>query len=550
MSQEPIDIETTLKQAEAAENERRYADAVAVYEKLVSRFPSQPELLCLQGNALFRAGDPDLGTAALRKAVALKPDFALAWHCLGAIQRSQGRLEEALASFARAAKTPGQLDSLCGFADVLFLLNRRDAAVQAYKVALSLAPRYLPALVNLGAVLYRMRRYEESADLCRKALEVSPDSANALSNLGNALAETDRPLEALAYHEKALAVEPEHPELLLNLGNAYLKLNRVGDAIDCFRRAQRGAPEFIEAILLEGTSWLRLGNGREGWWRYEYRLKENLFSGDRKPRLAPGAELRGRTVLLEFEEGHGDAFQFLRFVPWLEERGARVELELAESMRSLVARTFPGLRLLPERGGSEDHDLRSNLMSLPYALEVDVGALPDFGRYLQPDTARLSRWKERLAEYRGPKVGIVWAGHPKNIMDRRRSMPLSMLRGLFDGFGGTVFRLQRDCPERDKATLAEWTGLVDVLPGGGDFDELASVLANLDLVVSVDTSVAHLSGALAQKTWVLLAHSPDWRWMEDRTDTPWYPSMRLFRQPAPGDWDSVVAAARAELLRL
>lgn len=550
MSQDPDAFQNTLARAAAAENAGSFDEAAREYESLAAVAPQNAELLCLLGHALLRANEVERGSAYLEQSLQLKPAFPAALNGLGLAQRKLGKLEEALASFAAAARTPGQLEALCNYGDVLFLLNRREAAVQAYVAVLSFSPRYLPALVNLGAALYRMRRYGESAEACREALSVNPASINAFSNLGNALAELDRPGEALSFHNQALTLAPEDPELLSNLGNTYLKLNRVTEALACFQKSQKLAPSFREAVFLEGTSWLRLGNGAEGWWRYEYRLQEDLFAKDKKPRLAPGVDLQGKTVLLELEEGLGDAFQFLRFLPELRKRGARLQLELTDSMRGLVSRTFPYVELLREREGSPDHDYRSSLMSLPFFFQTDVDSLPATGAYLNPPPERLAHWRDRLGGDRRPRVGLVWAGHPKNIMDHRRSMPLATLRTLFEGFEGTLYRLQKDCPERDRETLEAWTELKTPLPGGSDFDELAALVCNLDLVVAVDTSLAHLSGALARKTWILLAHSPDWRWLEDRSDTPWYPNTRLFRQPSPGDWASTIAQARVALRKL
>ena len=548
----PAPLPEALHTATVLEAAFRYSEAAQLYADQLPFNPSIPELHYLLGHALYKSGTPATACAPLQTALSLKPDFPEAWNCLGLSQRSLGDLDSALASFAQAARHPNELEYLCNLADTLLQVGRSAAAIEAYHVVLALDPDNVPALVNLSAALLATGGYAEAEQLSRRALALAPQSLNALNNLANALAEESRPLEAIELYRSSLTLRPDHPETLCNLGNAYIKLNRLPEALQCFRDAQRLAPDLHEAIFSEGLVWLRLGNFPEGWWRYEHRLLSKTIvpvPSYPQPFLRTSDDLQGKTLFVHADQGLGDDVQFLRFIPALHARGATILLELPATLVPLAQASFPYARVFAEATPPGPFDFHCLLMSLPYILGLkDESELGPF-EYLKVFPLRLAHWRDRLSAQPGPRIGVVWAGSPKNLMDTRRSISLQQLRTVFDEFQGSVYSLQKEIPPLDSTDFAQWPSLHTVITPDVDFAELAAILSSLDLVIAVDTSVAHLAAALGRPTWLLLAHAPDWRWLQDRTDTAWYPSMRLFRQPSPGDWPSVLQSVSAVLAK-
>jgi tetratricopeptide (TPR) repeat protein len=418
-----------------------------------------------------------------------------------------------------------------------------DAAETGYRSALATAPAHALASHYLGVVLYQRNRLDEAIPLLQRAAEDYREEPEFQNNLGLALAAADRNDEAIAAYRRALELKPDHSVAWNNLGLALHASNRLVDAIAAYREAVARSPGFAQAHWNLSLALLAHGDFNEGWREYEWRLQTPGLAngvGDPSGPRWDGAVSNGQTLLVTAEQGLGDVLQFIRFARPLAERGTRVYVRAQRSLARLLA-TAPGVARV---FGPEDTlpacDGHVPVLSLPGALGTDATSIPASVPYLFPDAALCADAAAALAPYAGGlRVGIAWKGSSVHANDRRRSMALGTVASLFLLPGVTWFSLYREADEQEVGGVPAASALVR-LPARRDFDDIAALVAELDLVIGVDTSLVHLAGALARPVWVMLPYSPDWRWQLARSDSPWYPTARLFRQPRPGDWDSVV----------
>ena len=440
---------------------------------------------------------------------------------------------------------------------VELLKEKQFAGAEAkFQKAVELRPNYPDALNNLGVTLRMLGRLEESVTVYRNALRLRSDSPQVYENLGLSLQmlyRFDAAEEALF---KARQLHPNDPLIHRNLGVLYLAQNRCEEAEASFRRSLELNPESAETRMNLGIALLKKGDFAQGWAEYEARLRIQAGVMDTLAPRWDGKPLEGRTILLFAEQGLGDAIQYARFAPLVKARGGRVALVCQAGLKPLFT-TLDGVDELVEgtRTGAATlppFAVQASLLSLPGLLGIRPDTLPAAVPYLHPEPEKRRYWQERLASYTSFKIGIVWAGNPAYGADRERSCSLSDFSPLFSLPGVRWFSLQKRAQGAKAEDLSKFPELTDLSPEQNDFTDTAAMIANLDLVISVDTSVTHLAGALGARAWTLLAYSADWRWMLDRTDTPWYPTMRLFRQPRPADWASVfaeVTSALPEILR-
>jgi Flp pilus assembly protein TadD len=423
-------------------------------------------------------------------------------------------------------------------------------AERQYRAALAVAPAHPYAMHYLGVVHYQRRQLDAALPLLERAAAAVPEEAEFHNNLGLALAEADRNDDAIAAYRRALACRPEHATAWNNLGLALQAVNDLPEAIAAYRSALRHAPDLAPAHWNLALALLAHGDFEEGWREYEWRLAIPELAGHEKPAAGPrwdGVARDGQTLLVTAEQGLGDMLQFVRLAQPLAERGVRVLVRGQPPLLRLLA-TAPGVAGV---FGPDDalpaYDAHVPVLSLPGAMRIDAATIPAPVPYLRADAGRRAAVATALAAH-GPRlrVGLAWRGSRHHANDRRRSIALSTLVPLLSVPGTAWFSLQREEDEREVDDFPAPPPLVR-LPERNDFDGLAALMAELDLVVSVDTSLAHLAGALARPTWLLLPFAPDWRWQLDRADSPWYPTMRLIRQPAPGDWGAVIARVEAEL---
>jgi tetratricopeptide (TPR) repeat protein len=429
-------------------------------------------------------------------------------------------------------------------------LGRADEAVAAFDHVLAADPRNVTALINRGNALIKDKRYDDALGSYDNALSIDPAHAAALTDRGVALAELDRLEEALAAHEQALRVNPHVVAAHVNRGNAMLKLARMEEALANYAEALAHEPDNAEANFNASLARLCLGDFAGGWPQYEYRWKKKDFMSTvpdyPQPLWRGDADLAGKTIFLLAEQGLGDTLQFVRYAPLVAERGAKVILGVQKPLR-LLATTVPGVALVRTDGEPlPDFDTYCPLLSLPLAFGTELATIPANIPYLRPHAERLAQWRPRLPDNGRLRVGICWAGSKDHLNDRNRSMPLDRFATLLSVPNLDFICIQKEVGAADAAALDQH-GVLQLGREFDDFADTAAVVATLDLLVSVDTSVAHLAGAMGKPVALLVPFSPDFRWLLYRTESPWYPSMRLFRQTAIGDWSGPLEKLRAEL---
>jgi tetratricopeptide (TPR) repeat protein len=514
-----------------------------------------PNLSRLQRQAIscFQEGDLDRAEKLSAGILQYRPQDFDALHLLGIINSQRHRTVEALRFLAEALKAnPGSTDAMCNLGLALHASGRYDEAIAYYRNGLQLAPDHPEILYNLGNTCLELRRLDEALASYNAALAIAPGHVGALVNRGNTLLRFNRPAEAIASYDAALAGMPGHPQILTNRGHALRRLDRPADALADIEAALATAPEFAEAHFEEAMAHLALGNFAAGWKAYEWRWKTAAFTRHRRPFQAPpwlGKEpVSGKTVLLHAEQGFGDTLQFIRYAPLLAGRGAKVVCEVQRELLPLLSQ-LPGISVIARGERLPAFDLHCPLLSLPLAFATQPETIPAVIPYLTAPAERVAAWRDRLPPGR-PRAGFVWSGSPSHNNDRNRSIALAQLAGLFEDPAVRCFSLQSEMCAADRESLAQLPNLIELGSGFRDFADTAAVISLLDVVVSVDTAVSHLAGTLGKPVLILLPYAADFRWMRGRDDTPWYPTAKLFRQPALDDWDSVIARVREALQQL
>ena len=471
---------------------------------------------------------------------------------LGNLLLAQGRAKDAAAELAAvAALCPDHAPSRYNFGNALLAAGRAAEAETQFRAALCRDPAHAGAHNNLGNALRTLGRVEEAAESYRRAIALRPDLAGAHNNLGSALLALQRPEQAAAALREALRWHPDYAEACNNLGGALLALDRPEEAIGWFRRAVALDAGQAQARFGESLALLALGRYREGWEAYESRWLDPRFCEDERSydmplwRNAPDQRLAGRTLLLHAEQGLGDTIQFVRYAKLLRRLGARVVLEVQAPLLPLLG----GLADAVIAAGAElpPCDLHCPLLSLPRAFGTELPTVPAESPYLHADPARRARWRDVLGLRTRPRVGLVISGSAEHPEDTLRSIPAATLRPLLTLPNVEFHVVQTELRDQDAAVLHGLPGVRLHAERLADFADTAALLAELDLLVSVDTAVAHLGGALGRPVWLLLQASADFRWLRVREDSPWYPTLRLFRQSEPRRWEPVVARVAAAL---
>jgi len=549
---DPDNIDALCNRGHAFRDLGRWDAALAAYDATLRQRPDQIEALYHRADALVQLGRLDDAVAAYDAAIRVRPEFPEACYNRGNALFQSGRLEDAVASYDAALRIRADPIFLNNRGNALRALGRLQAALSSYEHAIALDANYAEAHSNRGNLLQVLKRVPEALVSYERALAALPDFADAHSNRGTALEAMDHLDGALASYERAIEIDPSHAEAHNNRGNALLDAGRIPEALESYERALALRPDYADAHVNIGMALLLAGDFKRGWAEFDWRWRAPAVANSR-PELA-GAHwtgtdtLRGKSILLWCEQGLGDSIQFCRFAPMVKAQGATVLLWTHAALESLMARMAGVDRVLRSGEAVPRTDFHCPLVSLPLALDIDPDSLPAQHRYLHPDPARVAAWTERLGPRTGPRIGLAWSGNPEHKNDRRRSIPLRQFIDIADG-PGEFFCLQKDVREQDRAVLEQ---RLDVRRFGDelqDFADTAALIQHMDLVIAVDTSVAHLAGALGRPLWLLLPQRPDWRWMLRRDDTPWYPSARLFRQPENGDWRSVIDRVAWELAR-
>jgi tetratricopeptide (TPR) repeat protein len=528
--------------------------AEAIYRQVLAVEPANAQALHFLGVAALQRGQPAAAIEHIARACQLDPMNATYHGNLGSAYGTLGHFDRAVESLKAALRCdPNFADAHNNLGAALSKMGKHEEAVAAIRRAIKLRPTLVAAHINLGNVLQEQAKLDEAIASYRQALRLEPDNVDARYNLGLAVSKRGEFALAEENYRHALRINPRHADALNNLGNALREQGKFAESLACYEQALVLRPDLAQAHKNRGMAWLRLGDWQRGWPEYEWRWRcdDSPPHGFKLPQW-DGSPLAGRTILLHTEQGLGDAIQFVRYVPVVKQRGGTVLLQCQPPLMNLFAHVEGVDQLIPRGEKLPPYDVYAPLLSLPNLLGLPDPAAAGSVPYLFADPELREHWSRELAGIEGRKIGINWQGNPNHPKDTQRSLPLSHFLRLASVSGVRLISLQKNIGLEQLRKLLD-PGLVLDLGSRldeehGAFMDTAAVLASLDLLITSDTAIAHLAGgALGARVWVVLPFSPDWRWMIDREDSPWYPSMRLFRQRRPGDWAEVFERIAAEL---
>jgi tetratricopeptide (TPR) repeat protein len=550
-----FNVQQTMQEAVALHQQGRLREAEKLYARVLKAAPDHFDAMHLCGLAKAQAGQMGEAYRLMASALKLNPQAPDAWMNLANVLHALKRDAEALDSLDKAlALRPGDANALENRGNALLALGRAQEALACFDAVLTRDLRHGGALIGRGSALAILGHPDQALAAFDAALAAMPGHPGTLYNRGNALFDLGRYAEAIAAFDRALAAVPNHAQAWNNRGRALQALDGHADAVTSFDKAIEQQKDYADAHANRALSLLTLGDLQRGFAEYEWRWQRTGMRDTRrsygKPLWLGEFPLARKTILITAEQGLGDTIQFARYVPLLAKSGARVVIEAPPELKPLL-QSLDGVASCHARGDQlPTYDVHCPLGSLPLALKTEPATIPADIPYLRADGARIAKWRQRLEALPGRRVALAWAGNVSHANDRNRSIELKLLEPLLALEGVSFLSIQRELRGDDAAVLARHANVSHLGGKLSDMADTAALLTLADLTISVDTSMVHLAGALARPVWVMLPFAPDWRWTLNGQNSPWYPQARLFRQPALGDWPSVVAAVRAELARL
>ncbi len=536
--------------------------AMADLNRAIELDPDFADAYANRGLLHTQSGENELALADLNRAIELDPDSPETYANRGSLFKQSKANELALEDFNRVIELKPDSPETYVNRGLLFKeFENNELALANFNRAIELKPDYFDAYSHLGILFLSMKQYKSALESFEKALQLNPSSSRVYCNIGVAFQGNEQVDIALEYYEKAIELDPGLASAYCNYGTALLKLNAFEAAIEWFDKAIALDPNDPLAYYSKAFPLLVLGRFEEGLPLYEYRFKTDFFKLEKvniPGKLWLGEQsIRGKTILLHHDAGYGDSLQFSRYAKLLSALGAKVILQVPPGLANLL-KNLEGVDeivvnnealTLETRDLFPPFDVYCPVMSLLLAFKTNLETIPAEVPYLYADPEKVAIWKNRLGKKTRPRVGLAWSGNPVHLNDNNRSIMLAQLLPYLPD-NCEYISLQKEVRDIDKiifAAMTEWQHYEEELE---DFSDTAALCSLMDVVISVDTSVAHLSGALGKPTWVLLPFSPDWRWLLDRRDSPWYPGMRLYRQNQPGNWGDVFDEVRNDLLEL
>ena len=533
----------------ARQAQGRHDEAIECYSQALRIEPTYVAAWSNLGAACHAVGQRDRACEHYKKALALAPQHVEALNNLGVIHHAGKQYASAVACYQAAlAAKPDYLDANVNLGLALKEQGRFDEAIECYQRVIDALPDCAEAHNNLGVVLQSASRRAEAVNAYRRAIELHPMYAEARCNLGALLREEAALEEAVAQFREAIVLQPKLVEAHVGLGDSLSDLNEPAASMKAYDQAIEVAPDHAEARFSRSLALLRSADFEQGWHEFEWRWKTAQLNDRELP--VPqwdGNALEGRTILIHAEQGIGDTFQFIRYLPFVKHKGGHVVFACAERLHPLL-RNAAGIdevvsfdRPLPTC------DCHAPLLALPRLFRTTLEAIPAETPYLRAEDARVEHWREQLGEAQTTRIGVCWKGNPDHRRNHLRSFAVEHLSRLAAVPDVTLISLQR--PDDSAENQADGQAIIQFpqLDHAGAFLDSAAIITNLDLVITCDTSIAHLAGALGTRTWVALDSAADWRWLAQREDSPWYPTMRLFRQTRLGEWDGVFQRMAAQL---
>ena len=595
----PKKIQASFRQAVTLHQQSRFAEAERIYREVLQQEPTYFEALHLLGVVALQTAKAQESVELISKAIVLNPGLAAA-HCnLGSALIALKRFTDAVECLDKAiALEPGlveahsnraaALNALMQYqealvscdkaialksdhpeahnnrADALINLGRYEEALKSCDTAVALRPNLPEMHNNRGRALNALTRHEEAIASYARAIALKPDYAEAYNNCGSALYNLGRPEHALVSYDRAIALRPEYAEAHSNRGTALGLLNRHEEALASYNKAIAIGPNYVNAHFNKSLCLLAMGRFDEGWALYEWRKRKASAIAARafsQPLWLGAEDIAGKTILLYEEQGLGDTIQFCRYAPLAAELGARVILEVPPALTNLLATLEGVAQIVPSGTTPPDFDFRCPLLSLPLAFRTQLSSVPSTTPYLRANLEKSLAWNKKLGEKKGKvRVGLVWSGGFRSnqpdtwAVNKRRNIPLTKLAPL-KHLDVEFYSLQKGQPGESELTelrREKWDGpnIIDFTSDLHDFSDTAALIDNLDLVITVDTSTAHLAGALGKRVWILNRYDSCWRWLLGRTDSPWYRTATLYKQEVAGNWDGVVQRVNADLFDL
>ena len=555
----PNDASALNNRGVALQELKQLENALASFECAISSRADYADAHSNRANILKALQRHEEALAGYAHAVALRPDLVEAHSNRGDAFNHLKRFGDALASCDRALTLrPNFADAHCHRAIALRGLKRFDEALSSCDRALALRPDFAEAHCNRGNIMLDLHRFEEALENYDRALALRPDFAEAHSNRGSALQNLRRYEEALASCDRALALRPDFAEAHSNRGSALQELRRFDEALASFDRAAALWPNFAEAHSNAALCLLLTGDFGRGFREYEERWQTDQLRHEKRnfpqPLWTGAGEATGKTILIHAEQGFGDTIHFCRYVPQVAQRAARVIFEVQKPLTDLMKTLAGGAQIIAKGDPLPDFDVHCPLISLPLVFDTQLATIPGETPYLFAAQSKSGAWRDRLGRHVRPRIGLVWAGDPRKSLpnahrlDQQRSVAFDVLAPILEVRECEFYSLQKGeqaVAQLQRSPLRE--RVIDWSEDFPDFSDTAALIDNLDLVIAVDTSVAHLAGALGKPFWLLNRYNTCWRWLLDRDDSPWYPTARLFRQDQRRQWNPVVDAVATAL---
>ncbi len=548
----PFSLAQSLDEALALQRQGRLREAAKIYTRVLKAAPDHFDALNLLGTIEARLGRMGEAHRLFAAAVKINPRVAGAWANLGQALHALKRYDEALDCFDRAlALSPADVGIRNQHANALLGAGRTQQAIDEFRHVLARVPQHVEARVNCGIAHASLGLFEEAVAEFDSALTLAPAHPVAHHSRGLVLYELGRYGAALEAQERVLASAPEHAGAWLHRGRALAALNRHDEAVASYGKARAIGRDDPDLNFSEALALLTLGDYRRGFEKYEARWRRSGMPVQKsrpQPLWLGEYPLPRKTVLLHAEQGLGDTIQFARYVPLLAASGAKVVLEVQSELTALMARLDGDATIIARGQTPPPFDVHCPLGSLPLALRTEPHSVPAEIPYLSAKDADLAKWSARIGALARPRIAIAWSGNPVHYNDRNRSISFARLAPLL-AVPARFLSIQRDVRSGDADELAAAKRVTHLGAELENFTDTAAIIALSDLVISADTAVAHLAGAMGRPLWVLVPFAPDWRWTLDGETSPWYPTARLFRQTALGDWDGVITRVAAELVK-
>ena len=536
----------------AQQSQGKFDEAIDSYRLAIKLKPDDAGVYKNLGNALREKGKLDESIASYRQATVINSNDAEAHNDLGAALQKSGKLDEAIESHRQSIRLKPDFAMAYGnLGAALKEQGKLDEAIESYKQALSLKPDYAKAHNNLGTALREQGKLDEAITCYRHILSLNPCHIEAHNNLGNVLKEQGKLDEAIASYRHTLSLKPDHAEAHNNLGATLQEQGKLDEAIASYDRAISLKSNYVEAHTNKSFALLLTENFEQGWQEYEWRLcaKDRFYPTFQQPRW-DGSSLNGKSILVHAEQGFGDTIQFVRYLPMVRAQGGYVIFKCQPNLFRLL-QSYNGfdeiIEQMPTSESTVQFDVHIPMLSLPGIFGTTLETIPANAPYITADPKLETLWRMQIGQNEDFRIGIVWAGNPKNKWGRKRSSSLADFAPLTDIPGLTFYSLQKGTASAEAFNPPEKMKLINLESELNDFTDTTAVIANLDLVISVDTAVAHLAGSIGKPIWNLLYFAPDWRWLQNRDDSPWYPGMRLFRQTRPNDWSGVFEQVKKAL---